>query len=201
LPSCYDDHLFVEKDFYIQIIGEEFLVVGLHQQEHSDIDGSFAQSRGFRCQRAQLLDVQDYPRIGLRKPMNDGWKDGSRKCFLASDPHLSHGRIGQEFDVPHALPEFVERCVAAGEQRTAVFRRLDAPRAAIKKAHTERVLELGDHLGDGGLGHAQGLRGFCHAAPLHGREKDVQIPQPQPPPDTTFPVDFLGHNRPVMGVE
>jgi hypothetical protein len=29
----------------------------------------------------------------------------------------------------------------------------------------------------------------------------VQVPQPQPPPNTTFPVDFPSHNHLVMGTE
>jgi hypothetical protein len=139
--------------------------------------------------------------MSLRKSVDDGRKDGGCKCLLTSDPHLSDRRIGQEFDVPYALPEFVERRVATCEQRAAVFRGFDAARAAVEKAHTERVFEFSDHLGNCRLAHTERLSCLGHAASLHGREKDMQVPQLEPPPDTNFPVDFLGHNHLVMGIE
>src|SRR5471032_2471145 len=108
--------------------------------------------------------------------MNDGWKDGGRKGLLTSDPNFTDCRIGQELDVLDALPQLIKRCIATSEQRTAVFRGFDASRAAVEQAHTERMLEFGYHLGDSGLGHSQRLSGFRHAAPLHGCEKDVQVP-------------------------
>jgi len=49
-----------------------------------------------------------------------------------ADPHFSGGRIGQEFDVPDALPQFIEGGHAALQQRGAVDRRLDALRASFE---------------------------------------------------------------------
>src|SRR5690348_4289949 len=96
LPARSNDEFVVKKYFYIQVIHDAFIVVGLHHYEHSQIDSSFTQSRRFGRKRAQLFHVQNHARIGLRKPMNDGWKDCGRDRLLAADPHLSNRRIGQE---------------------------------------------------------------------------------------------------------
>ena len=69
----------------------------------------------------------------------------------ASDAQLSGRRIGQEFDVSDALFQLIERGQAAREQRAAVARRLDTPRTTIEKPDANCVLEVGDHVGDGGL--------------------------------------------------
>jgi hypothetical protein len=61
----------------------------------------------------------------------------------------------------------IENLNAAFEERIAVDRRFDAPGAAIEKPHAKRVLEIGDHLGNRGVGHAELSRRLGHAAALN----------------------------------
>ncbi len=88
---------------------------------------------------------------------------------------LANGRIGQEFDVPAALLQFIERGNASLEQRIPVHRGRDALRASIEQANTERVLEVCDRLRHGGLSDAELRGGLGHAAALDDRGEHVQI--------------------------
>ena len=63
---------------------------------------------------------------------------------VASDPHFPGRRVREEFNVLHALPQFVENGGAAFEQRSAVDRRLGAVTVAFKQAHAEHMFEVVD---------------------------------------------------------
>jgi hypothetical protein len=64
--------------------------------------------------------------------------------FVACDPDFTDRRIGQELDALHALAQFIEYGRSTVEQCAAVRRRLDPLATAIKQAHAECMLQLGD---------------------------------------------------------
>jgi hypothetical protein len=131
--------------------------------------------------------------ILVGKPPNDIGQKREPRRLHAADPHFSCGRIGQEFDIPDGLLQLIEYRNAAFEERATVDRRLDAAGAAIEKPHAERVFEIGDDLGDGGVGNTEVPRRLGHAAVLNDRRDDMQVPQFQPAADLTLPVDLSQH--------
>ncbi len=140
------------------------------------------------------ISVHLDPRILLGEPQNDvGQEREPQRPLPTADPHFPRGRIGQEFDVPDALLQFVENSDAAFEERVAVDRRLDATGAAVEKPHSERVFEIGDHLGNGGVGNTEVSRRLGHAAALNDGREDMQVPQLKPAADLTLPVDLSQH--------
>jgi hypothetical protein len=66
-------------------------------------------------------------------------------------------------------------------ERAAVDRRHDALRASIKETDGERLLEVGNDLRNRGLRDAELGRRLGHAAASHDGEKDLQVPEAQPP--------------------
>jgi hypothetical protein len=105
------------------------------------------------------------------EPVDHGQDRTGRDRLRTSDAELSRRRIGKKLDVLNALPEFIEDGDAAPDDGTAVLRRLDSPRAALKKKHAERAFQVGDGARDGRLGRAEALRGLRHAAGFdHGHE-------------------------------
>src|SRR5262249_26613620 len=92
-----------------------------------------------------------------------------------------------------ALLELVENDGPALEQGAAVDRRLDTLRIAVKQAHAEGMLQIGDHLGDGRLRNAEMCRRLGHAAALHDGEEHVEIAQPETAANLAFPVDLSCH--------
>src|SRR3979490_1851931 len=107
--------------------------------------------------------------------------------------HSSCGCIGQKFDVPDALLQLVVCGGTALEQHVAVDRRLDAPGAAIEKPYAERMLEIGDHLGNRGGGNTEVSRCLGHAAVLNDRREDMQVPQLKSTAYLALPVDLSQH--------
>ena len=65
--------------------------------------------------------------------------------------------------------------------------------AAIELPHAERLLEIGDHLGNRGVGNTEVSRRLGHAAALNDGAEHVQVPQFQPAADLTLPVDLPQH--------
>jgi len=70
--------------------------------------------------------------------------------------------------------------MTAREQGAAVFCRLHALPVAVQQAHAERVLQVRDRSGNGGLGAVEALRSLAHAAGLHHGHEDVQVLQLHP---------------------
>src|SRR5262249_31747883 len=102
-------------------------------------------------------------------------------------------RIGEIFDRPDPLLQFIEYCRAAVEHGAGVHRRLDASRAALEQRHTERALEVGDDSGDGRLRQAQ-LRGrLSHASALTDGEQYVQVAQLDAATVLVLAIEFLTH--------
>ena len=70
--------------------------------------------------------------------------------FNACDPDLSHGRIGQKFDVPDALLQLIE-CRDAASRLTTIDCWLNTLRTAIDESDAKGVLEIDDDLRHSGL--------------------------------------------------
>ena len=123
-----------------------------------------------------------------RQAIDDG-RDKSR-CDddRGADAHFSLGRIREELDVLHGLPQLVECNLATIEKRTPIDGRLDPFLAAIEETRADGALKIGDCLCDNRIRHGQLARGLRHASALYGGEKDMQIAQFDPAPDAVAPV-------------
>ena len=94
-----------------------------------------------------------------------------------ADADLPGRRVGQEFDVLHALAQVVEDRDAALLQCEAVGRRHDAAPPAVDQSHAERVFELGNRLGYGRLRDVEAARRLAHAAGVDQGGEDVEVAQ------------------------
>jgi hypothetical protein len=61
------------------------------------------------------------------------------------------------------------------------------------------MLKIGDHLGDGGLRHAEFLSGLAHTSHPRNSRKHMKIAQAQAPADLAFPIDPRRHIQFLMG--
>src|SRR5262249_17352153 len=95
---------------------------------------------------------------------------------------------GEEFDVLHALLQFIEYRNAARDERAAVRCRRDAARAAIKKTHAQGKFEVGDTSRDGRLRRGEAFSRLRHAAPFSHGHQDAQIVQLDAALDALNPV-------------
>src|SRR6266568_3703728 len=69
----------------------------------------------------------------------------ARSCgdrFSEPNPQLPGSRVGKEFDIFDALPEFIEHGNSSLNNRASILRRLNASRATIDESHAERVFEV-----------------------------------------------------------
>jgi hypothetical protein len=96
---------------------------------------------------------------------------------IAPNPHFAGRGVGEEFDILHAVPQFVEDGDAAFEQGSAVDRRLGTMTVAFKQAHAEHMFEIGNDLGYDGLGNREMLRRLRHTLALHHGQQDMEITQ------------------------
>src|SRR5262245_66574676 len=138
--------------------------------------------------------MQRDQRMVLGKAPDDRRQYRRQERLLASDPQVSDLRVSEVFDIPPALLQLIERRDASPVQRGAVYRWIDTPRAAIEKPHAVTVFEVGDRFGHGGLGNAELLGRFRHAARLHDRKEHMQVTELETSPELTVPVD-LSHHR------
>jgi hypothetical protein len=76
------------------------------------------------------------------EPIDDSQDRSGRRILSTPDPQFARCRIGEEFDVFDALSQLIENRKAAPDDGAAIMRRLDAERAAIKEAHTERTFKI-----------------------------------------------------------
>jgi hypothetical protein len=93
------------------------------------------------------------------------------------NPQFSGRRIDQEFELLHALSEFIENGDAAVEYRATIDRRLDPSRATVEEAQSNRVLDIRYRLGNGGLRNGKIGGRLSHAAGFRGGEQDMQVAQ------------------------
>ena len=63
----------------------------------------------------------------------------------------------------------------------------------IEKPDAECMLEIGNHLRDGGLRYAELRCGLGHAPLLDDREEQMQVPQCETAPDLTIRIEFSWH--------
>ena len=74
-------------------------------------------------------------RISSRQSVDHSCDESGAPTDRRRDPDFPRRRVGEEFNVLHALPQFIEYGNAAPDERAAVRRRRNAARAAIKKTH------------------------------------------------------------------
>ena len=87
--------------------------------------------------------------------------------------------VAQKFDILYALPQFIEYGSRAFEQRLSVHGWLDTAWAAVEQSRVQCFFEIGNHFRHVWLRYAKLHGGASHAAVLHNREKQVQVPQGQ----------------------
>src|SRR5712691_3328262 len=107
--------------------------------------------------------MKDKPRVAAGQPLDDGGKETRGNCDGASNSQLSGRRIGEEFDVPSGLFQFIESGNAAIQKGMRVDRGLDATWVAIEKAYAEGVLHVRDRLRYRGLRHREFCSSLAHA--------------------------------------
>src|SRR3954467_11902651 len=87
--------------------------------EHQ-VDTSLAQFAEFRHSGNCLIDVKLQARVALQQPIDDDGKQSRRNPFGASDAKFAHGRVCQELDFLHALPQRIVSSKPMFEEGTAV---------------------------------------------------------------------------------
>jgi hypothetical protein len=191
--------LIVEQHLGLQMLDRAALKRACRQGQR-DIDRPLLQLGECPHKGVYRQDAQLDLGVAQGKALDHRRQDPGRHRFRASDPDFAKFRIGQALDILDARAQFVERDLAAPHQRGAIDRELDAARSAIEHGRVERVLERGDRLGDRGLRHAEARAGLGHAAVLHDRKQDVQVPQPDAPADPAVPIDGLSHKWTLMSL-
>jgi hypothetical protein len=137
--------------------------------------------------------VEDDARVPAGEPVDHRQHRPGGDRLGAPDPQLARRRIGEEFDVLHALAQLVENRDAAPDDGLAVLRRRDAPGAAFEQAHAERMLEIGNRARDCRLRGAESLRRLGHAARLDHRHEHAHVVQLQ----ATFDAVDRAHGAPL----
>ena len=89
---------------------------------------------------------------------------------------------------------------SALEQRAAVLGRLDTLRIAVEKAHADRVFQVRDRSGNGGLSGVQERGRLAHAAGLHHGHQHVEVVQLHPTSDAIAHLHSGTYRRPAIGV-
>ena len=100
-------------------------------------------------------------RITPGEPVDDGGDEACRERGGGSDPHFAGGRVGEEFDVLHALPQLIEGGMAAVEHGAPVLGEFDAARVSLKQSHAEGVLQVADRARDDRVGDGEWLAAFA----------------------------------------
>ena len=122
-------------------------------------------------------------RITPEEPIDHRRNKARGQKRVASDPHFSRLRVGEKLDVLHAQLQLVEGYDAVLEQGATILRRLDALRAAVEEPHTDRLFQVRDRSGNGGLCRVQDRGRLAHAAGLHDAHQDVEVVQLHPASD------------------
>ena len=97
----------------VQHLEAEALVLPMVEPaDHDQVELALEQPSSHRLRMADL-DVKRHAGMAPREPVDDGGHEARRERRGAADPHLALGRIREEFDILHALPQLVERRSAA----------------------------------------------------------------------------------------
>ena len=158
------DPWIIEKDFNIQVIQSVVVRNRRRNSREDEVIGAIAQSREFEGRGRHNVRPHDDARIFLGESFDDLRKEGVRDRQGISNRQLACRGIGQELDVPDALPQFIECRPAARKQRARVGRWLDPARAAIEKLHAQRMLKVGDDLRHSRMGNTEMLGSLGEAA-------------------------------------
>src|SRR4051794_30407242 len=113
--------------------------------------------------------MKHHARMAPGETIDDGRDEARTERRGASDPHLTRGWVGKEFDVLNALPQLVESCMAAIEHGAPVFGELDAVRVSVQETHPESLLQLPDRARDDRVGDSEFTRRLRHAPGLRDR--------------------------------
>jgi hypothetical protein len=79
-------------------------------------------------------------RIAPVKPIHDCRHEARRERTGAADPNFTNAGVGEEGDVPDALPQLVKRRMAADQHGASEFGQGDAVRIALEETYAEGVL-------------------------------------------------------------
>src|SRR5262249_35469468 len=117
----------------VEIFEAEFLICKEAQSpDGQEIDVTLAQ---FTAQCVRFVNREEMKHdswITPGEPLDDGRNERPGEEAAASDPHIPSRRIGEVFNILHALPQFVEDGGAAFEERSAIDRRLGTMTVAFK---------------------------------------------------------------------
>ena len=91
-------------------------------------------------------DPKHHPRMAPCEAIDHRGDETRRQKMMAANSHIAGCGIGEELDVLHARPQFVEHHGATVEQCRPVDRRLGAVAVALEQAYADRLLEVGDRL-------------------------------------------------------
>jgi hypothetical protein len=83
------------------------------------------------------------------------------------------------FQVFGGAAQLIEHGAGVRDDDTPLHRGLHAARQAVEQAHTERVLQLGDRFGHGGLRHRKLVRGLRDAPLVRDKQQHAQLAQLQ----------------------
>ena len=101
---------------------------------------------------------------------------------------MANRRIGEKLDPLHTLAQFVENHRPAVEKRAPVLGRFDTLPATIQQPSANRMLQLRDRSGNGGLGGIEALRCLSHAARFHHDHENVKVVQLEAASNTGSPL-------------
>src|SRR5579871_5322756 len=71
-------------------------------------------------------DIENHARMLPCEPVDDGQNRAAGRVLATSDPQFAGRRIIEEFDVLHALPEFIECGKPALDDRLAILRDMNS---------------------------------------------------------------------------
>src|SRR5262245_13935372 len=114
---------------------------GPYLSKDQEIDSALAQISPLQLARPARHDMNHNARMAPGKPIDDGRYEARGQRGCGSDPYCARGRIGEEFDVLHALPQLIEGRVTAVEHGAAELRELDAARVPLEQTYTKGVLQ------------------------------------------------------------
>src|SRR5262245_26870206 len=116
---------------------------GFGRSMNSKLDPSLRQFAVDRHDGARD-DFKRHTRMAPGEPLDDGENRSARRVLAACDPQFPCGRIGEMFYILQPLSQLIENRKAASNDGAAKWCGLDAMRAAIKEANTERMLKIVD---------------------------------------------------------
>jgi hypothetical protein len=123
-----------------------------------------------------------------RQLSNYGSYEPGRHHLRAPDSQLAAVWIGKKLDLFDALSQLIEDSQAALQESATIDCRLHALRRAIEEPHAQRVLEIGDGLGDDGTRDGKPLGRLRHVPLLGHSEEHVQISRFEPTADAIRPL-------------